>query len=104
QYSLRQMTPAEYILDPRWETHMMGAAVDDETIHIIEPDDIRRFLSLCPPEDTMTITYNALFDNCILAWRYNYIPKRMIDAMGMVRLLRGHVLKGVSLETTADYF
>ena len=52
----------------------------------------------------MTITYNALFDNCILAWRYSYVPKRMIDCMGMVRLLRGHVLKGVSLETAADYF
>jgi len=104
QYSLRQITPAEYILDPRWETHMMGAAVDDGPIEIIEAEDIPSFLRSFPIEDTMTITYNALFDNCVLAWRYGYVPKRMIDAMGMVRMLRGHVLKGVSLETTADYF
>src|SRR5208282_2003214 len=73
-------------------------------IEIIEAEDIPSFLRSFPIEDTMTITYNALFDNCVLAWRYGYVPKRMIDAMGMVRMLRGHVLKGVSLETTADYF
>src|SRR5208282_3541783 len=73
-------------------------------IEIIEAEDIPSFLRSFPIEDTMTITYNALFDNCVLAWRYGYVPKRMIDAMGMVRMLRGHVLKGVSLETAADYF
>ncbi len=103
-YSLRKMTPAEYILDARWETHMMGAAIDGASTQIIEAEDIPAFLQQFPPEDTMTITYNALFDNAILAWRYSYVPKRMIDCMGMVRLLRGHVLKGVSLETAADYF
>ena len=103
-YSLRKMTPAEYILDPRWEIHMVGVAIDDGPIQIIAAEDFAAFLKQFPPEDTMTITYNALFDNCILAWRYGYVPKRMIDCMGMVRLLRGHVLKGVSLETAADHF
>jgi len=104
EYSLRKMTPAEYILDPRWETHMMGAAVDDGPVEIISAEAIPQFLSAFPYKETITTTYNALFDNCILAWRYGYVPERMIDAMGMVRMLRGHVLKGVSLETTADYF
>ena len=103
-YSLRKMTPAEYILDPRWETHMMGAQVDDGPREIIQSENIAEFLTNYPSENTITITYNALFDNCILAWRYGYVPARMIDCMGMVRLLRGHVLKGVSLETAADYF
>ena len=103
-YSLRKMTPAEYILDARWETHMMGAAIDDGPIEIIEGRRYSPFPSILFIKDTMTITYNALFDNCILAWRYGYVPKRMIDCMGMVRLLRGHALKGVSLETAADYF
>ena len=104
EYSLRKMTPAEYILDARWETHMMGAKVDGGPVEIIEAEDIPPFLRSFPIEDTMTITYNALFDNCILAWRYGYVPKRMIDCMGMVRMLRGHVLKGVSLETAAQHF
>ena len=103
-YSLRKITPAEYILDPRWETHMMGAAVYDGPNEIIEAANIPSFLRSFPVEDTITITYNALFDNCILAWRYGYVPARMIDCMGLMRMLRGHVLKGVSLETAADYF
>ena len=103
-YSLRKMTPAEYILDPRWETHMMGAAVDDGPIEVIDGPNVPEFLLKFHANDCMTITYNALFDNCILAWRYGFVPNRMIDCMGMVRLLRGHVLKGVSLETAADHF
>ena len=104
EYSLRKMTPAEYILDPRWETHMMAARWDDGPIEIIDGPDVQGFFSKIHAADTITLTYNALFDNCIAAWRYGFMPARMIDVMGMVRLLRGHVLKGVSLETTADYF
>ena len=103
-YSLRKMTPAEYILDPRWETHMMAARFDDGPIEIIDGPDVQAFFDSVDPKDTITLTYNALFDNCIAAWRYGFVPARMIDVMGMVRLLRGHVLKGVSLETAADYF
>ena len=33
---LRKMTPAEYHLDPRWETIMLGVKWDDGPVEIIE--------------------------------------------------------------------
>lgn len=103
-YSLRKMTPAEYILDARWETHMMAARFDDGPIEIIDGPDVQAFFDSVDSATTITLTYNALFDNCIAAWRYGFVPNRMIDVMGMVRALRGHVLKSVSLESVADHF
>jgi hypothetical protein len=32
---------------------------------------------------------NAVFDNAILAWRYNFVPARMVDGLGMARALLG---------------
>ena len=104
EYSLRKMTPAEYILDPRWEEHMLGYRFDDDMTRIVDGPDIKAFFDSVDPSNTITLTYNSLFDNCVFAWRYGFVPARMIDVMGMVRMLRGHVLKGVSLETAADYF
>ncbi len=104
EYSLRKLTPAEYALDPRWETIMLGIKWDDGPVEIIEGPDVQAFFNNIDPKSTITLTYNSLFDNAIFAWRYGFVPARMIDVMGLVRLLRGHVLKGVSLETVADYF
>ena len=48
-YSLRKMTPAEYILDSRWEIHMVGVAIDDGPIQIIAAEDFAAFLKQFPP-------------------------------------------------------
>jgi DNA polymerase len=104
EYSLRKMTPAEYILDPRWETHMMGVAFEDGPIEIIDAPDIQAFFNNVDPAHTTMLNYNSLFDACVIAWRYGFVPVRLLDVMGVVRVLRGHVLKGVSLETVAEYF
>ena len=83
---------------------MLGVKWDDGPVEIIEGPDVQAFFNNIDPKSTITLTYNSLFDNAIFAWRYGFVPARMIDVMGLVRLLRGHVLKGVSLETVADYF
>jgi DNA polymerase len=101
-YSLRQMTPAEYILDERFETICLGAAFNGNNPRLIDGPDIGKFLKEIDPAKTVTVTYNALFDNSILAWRYNFVPHRMVDALGMARSLLGHRLRKFGLADVAD--
>ena len=104
EFSLRRITVPEYILGALWETICLGAKFDDGPVEIIDGPDVQAFFDSVDPKDTMTISHNSLFDACVFAWRYGFVPARMIDTMGMARMLRGHVLKGVSLETVAEYF
>ena len=84
EYSLRKMTPVEYIFDPRFE--VIGCAVkigDDRTTWMSE-QELNVFL-MGLPEKVIMISHNALFDMCILAWKFGYIPDLMIDTLGMAR-------------------
>ena len=68
----------------------LAGQIDNGEPFVIDGPNIASFLRLFDPAETTTVTYKADFDNSILAWRYGFIPYRMIDAMGMVRALRGH--------------
>lgn len=103
EYSLRKMPTPNYIMDPRFEPIMLAAKVDDGEHEIIDGPDIPRFLSQFDPAATATVTYNSLFDNSILAWRYGFIPGTMIDAMGMARALWGHKLTSFSLASVSKF-
>lgn len=98
EYSLKKMAPPNYILDPRWET--IGCAVraeGDAESAFVDGRDFRTYLAQFDPANTTTVTFNALFDNCVLAWRYGFVPVRMLCAMRMAVALRGHVLPSASL-------
>jgi hypothetical protein len=102
EYSLRKMTPVEYILDHRWET--IGWAVKDngaETVWMTH-DEFRAYLAGLPPKVAM-VSHNALFDMCVLAWRYGYTPHIMIDTLGMARAWYGHKLKSLALASIARF-
>jgi hypothetical protein len=83
------MTPPQYILDQRFQTILL-AAFDPawDAPRIILAEDIPAFLAQYPAEETAAVSYNALFDGAILAWRYGWVPKLSLDALGMVRALR----------------
>ena len=97
------MTPANYILDDRFEAQLLAGQIDNGEPFVIDGPNIASFLRLFNPAETTTVTYKADFDNSILAWRYGFVPYRMIDAMGMVRALRSHELASVSLEKAAEH-
>lgn len=103
-YTLKKMTPAEYILDQRFEAIMLNVIEDMEPPRIIDGPDIPAYLATLDPLDTATVTFNALFDNAILAWRYNFVPAQMFDCMNMVRALHGYELRRFSLEAVAQHF
>jgi len=102
-YSLRKMPTPNYILDPRFETIMVAAKADDGEHQIIDGPDFGDWITQFDPANTTTVTFNALFDNSILAWRYGFVPDTMIDAMGMARTLLGHELTSFSLKSVADH-
>ena len=102
EYSLRKMTPVEYIFDPRFE--VIGCAVkigDDRTTWMSE-QELNVFL-MGLPEKVIMISHNALFDMCILAWKFGYIPDLMIDTLGMARAWLGAKLRSLSLESVARH-
>lgn len=103
EYTLKKLTPAEYVLDPRFECICVAVNVNGTGTQVIDGPDFPAWLAQYPPEDTVTVTFNALFDNFILAVRYGYVPSRMIDALGMARALLGHKLRSLSLAKVAEH-
>lgn len=103
EYTLRKQSIPEYIFDGRFEATMLAYGTEQGPIEVIPPKEIPALLKSFDPAETATITYNALFDNAILAWRYGYVPHRIIDAMAMARALHGHKLRRFSLAHVADY-
>jgi DNA polymerase family A len=97
EYSLTKMAPPNYILDPRFETIGCSFKEGDAPATYIDAPDIGEFLKGYDPEKTTTVAFNALFDNCILAWRYGFVPRRMVCTMRLAVSLRGHLLQSNSL-------
>ena len=67
EYSVRKMTPAEYVLDPRFETIMVAVKADDGPHEVIDGPEFPAWLAQFDPKEAATVTFNALFDNAILA-------------------------------------
>lgn len=100
EFSLRKMTPVEYIKDPRFE--VIGCAVKegDEDAFWLTDQELRAYLKSLP-EQVAIVSHNALFDMCICGFHYNYSPTLMIDTLGMARAWLGYKLKSLSLSNIA---
>lgn len=103
-YTLSKMDPPSYILDPRWETIGVACRVEGEaTSQFIDGPDFPKYLAQFDPNRTTTVAFNALFDNCILAWRYGFVPARMVCTMRLAVALRGHMLPSHSLAKVGEF-
>jgi len=107
EFSLKKMTPVEYILDPRYETILCAisepwASVAQPT-QIIDGEDFTSWVTNAGLEDACVVSHNALFDMCILSWRYGIRPRLMVDTLGVSRALLAHKLKYMSLAKVADH-
>lgn len=104
EYSLRKMTPIEYILDPRFEA--LGCAfqwgVDGKPFWVDGPD-LQAFFDSVDPSDVHSWAHNALFDATIAAARYGFIPRLMGDTLGVSRAMLGHLLRSLSLDSVAKH-
>jgi len=104
-YTLRTVTPLQYILDKRFEMLGCGVAEDNAPPFFLPQEKVISYLENIT-EPYAAISHNALFDMTILAWRYGIHPPLMVDTMSMSRALIGHVTKQsrVSLEKVLEYF
>jgi hypothetical protein len=104
-YSLRRMTPVEYVLDPRFEA--IGCAVREghpsntPTFWVDGPDLPKYFQQA--DRNGYYLSHNWLFDGCVLAWKYDFVPRMMGCTMSISRAVLGHVLRSVSLDSVSKY-
>ena len=101
-YTLKKMTPAEYILDPRWETIGLAAAEGDGEVEWIEGPDVEGYFGSKNPEDYRVVHHNALFDACISSYRYGWVPRQTFCTMAMARAMLYGRTGSVSLASVAE--
>src|SRR5580698_9714293 len=83
-YTLRKLSPIEYILDSRWETLACAVAVDHEPPFLLPRDDVVGFLASIK-QPYAFISHNALFDACILSYRYGIHPPALMCTLNLAR-------------------
>jgi DNA polymerase len=103
-YTLRKMTPVEYILDHRFEMTLVAVIEGDGSPKVYEHDAFVTYLAGKDPSQVCMVTHNALFDMCIMSWIYKFVPALMVDTMGMARALIYHKTGRVSLDAVQKYF
>ena len=109
EYSLKKMTPVEYLLSHRFELH--GCAIvegDEGEPYWLDGDPLLQFMIALrrrqkAGEKLTIISHNMLFDGCLLAWRIGLVPDLYIDTLAMSRALLFAFTGGVSLERVALY-
>lgn len=104
-YSLRKMTPVEYILDSRFEVISLSVKQPGKPGFILRPDQIPAFFDILRElPGVVIVTHNALFDACIMAWVYNFVPKLSVCTLSLSRTWWGYKYRNHSLEAlcTAD--
>src|SRR5215471_17876522 len=104
EYTLRKLDPASYILDERFNAHCVGVVegfTDQPTL--VMGEDIPHLIDELG-DNVAVVTHNALFDACILSWRYGYVPKLLIDTLAMSRTLLRRHLKSLALRNVAKHF
>jgi DNA polymerase len=106
EYSLRKMTPVEYVLDPRFENILCAVREghpSNRPTYFVDGADFPRWVKDAKLETANVVTHNALFDMCVLAWRYNVVPRLMVDTLSVSRAVLGHRLKSLSLANVAKF-
>jgi len=103
-YSLRQITPIEYINSPRFEA--LGCAFIDGSGSKVWVDgpDLEAFFEDVDWANTFAVSHNALFDMLILSSRYDRVPAMYGCTLSMARNWLSHSLKSVSLASVSKYY
>src|SRR5262245_23816845 len=108
-YSISKMDPPSYILDPRFKVICLGIAFGQESPQLCEDWVVDHMVAALKAkqargEKIAFVSHNALFDACILAWRYDSTPSTIVCTMSMARSLLRHLIKSVSLAEVAKHY
>jgi DNA polymerase len=108
-YSLTHMDPPSYILDPRFQVICLGFAIGSRDVLVADSSVVGDVVeSLRALQDAgyrvAFVSHNALFDACILSWKYQWVPDLIVCTMSMARSYLRHEIKSVSLVSVAAHF
>lgn len=104
EYTLRQMTPVEYIMDPRFEALGCAFVQEDGSAVWVDGPDLDSYMQGIDWENTLAISHNALFDMLILAYRYDIHPKMYGCTLSMARNHLAHKISSLSLASVSQHF
>lgn len=102
EYSLRKMTPVEYILSPLYECTGLAVKRGDDSSFWVEGDEVQEFFD-DQPEEVLAVSHNALFDMCICVWRYGWVPKVMVDTLGVSRSILQKQMRSLALDKVGEF-
>lgn len=94
KYSLssKDMTPEQYIRNPKFEIIGLAIKVQDKQSQFLTPNEIQEWLDhieiVYGWDNVRLIAHNARFDCAILGWIFNIYPKQIADTMLMSRAIR----------------
>ena len=103
-YSLRKMSPIEYVLDPRWETLACAVAIDREAPQLLPQDEVARFLTDIKQPYAL-ISHNMLFDGVVTAYRYGIHPPALMCTLSLARATIYHEIPNgrLALKSVAQH-
>ena len=103
-YSLKKMTPVEYILDPRFEAIGCSFMFEGEEAVWIDGPALPHFLAGEDWSDTRLISHNAMFDMLILALRYGVYAGAYGCTLSMARNWIRHQIGRCDLKSCAKRY
>jgi DNA polymerase len=103
-YTLKKMTPIEYINDPRFEALGCGFIDERNNRMWVDGPDLPMFLPRIDWPNTFAISHNALFDMLVLAARFGVVPAKYGCTLSMANNWLSHRLKSVSLAALAQHY
>jgi DNA polymerase family A len=104
-YSLKKLTPVEYILDPRFEAIGCSFWFEDEDKPFwIDGPELPHFLNGIDWSDIRAISHNAAFDMSVLAFRYDIHPAAYGCTLSMARNWIRHQIGRCDLKTCAKRY
>lgn len=102
-YSLRNMTTTEYVMDHRFEALGAAVALNDEPSRWVPARDLTAFCDSIDWDNTALVSHNAAFDGAVLSWRFKKRPALYIDTLSMSRALLAHKLRSLALKEVAQH-
>lgn len=104
-YSLTKLTPLQYVMDPRWETHSLSITYPDESsVTAIGETEVRRLVDNHDWSQCLVIGHNCSgFDAYVAAYRYGIQPRMWGCTLAMARPTFARTV-GLSLKSLCKHF
>jgi len=103
-YSLKDMTMREYILDDRFQPIVLGVATEDDRF-TLQGHEIQRWVNSVNWSQVRLSGHNLQFDAAILRWHFKAEPPALYECTQfMAQASIGHAVGGSSLEIINEVF